>query len=314
MSAIGPPPPVPSGMHEAVLEWYAARGRELPFRRTTDPYAVLVSEVMAQQTQISRVSVSWTAFLAEFPTIGSLAAAGPADVLRAWRGLGYNRRGLNLWRAARIVVAEHDGRLPNDIAALERLPGVGRYTARAVAAIAFGRPVGAVDTNVRRVLGRLVAGSPDVLAPRRLQAVADGWVPVQRAAAWTHALMDVGAMLCRSARTDCSVCPLRPWCAAAQGSVPVAASRRRRGDGPVASAADFRSTSRWLRGRIADRLRDAAAGAWTTFEGPIGEHSRAAVGVALRAMERDGLVELSDGDVPRARLPELASTATAISG
>jgi A/G-specific adenine glycosylase len=103
MSAIGPPPPVPSGMHEAVLEWYAARGRELPFRRTTDPYAVLVSEVMAQQTQISRVSVSWTAFLAEFPTIGSLAAAGPADVLRAWRGLGYNRRGLNLWRAARCT-------------------------------------------------------------------------------------------------------------------------------------------------------------------------------------------------------------------
>ena len=164
----------------AILAWYGAHGRSLAFRATTDPYAVLVSEVMAQQTQISRVEEAWAQFLATFPTIRTLAEATPADVLRAWRGLGYNRRGLNLWRAARVVVDEHGGELPRDVAALERLPGVGPYTARAVAAIAFGMPVGAVDTNVRRVLGRLVAGSRDAVQGRELQALADASVPAGR--------------------------------------------------------------------------------------------------------------------------------------
>ena len=150
---------MPDALRDAILAWYDARGRSLPFRGTTDPYAVLVSEVMAQQTQIARVAAAWSAFMAAFPTIGDLAAASPADVLRAWRGMGYNRRALNLWRAARVVVSEHAGRLPEDVAALERLPGIGPYTARAVAAIAFGSAVGAVDTNVRRVLGRAVGGA-----------------------------------------------------------------------------------------------------------------------------------------------------------
>ena len=116
-------------LQAAILAWYDDHGRQLAFRGTADPYAVLVSEVMAQQTQVSRVEVGWTAFVAAFPTIRALADASPADVLRAWRGLGYNRRALNLWRAARVVVDEHGGELPRDLAALERLPGVGPYTA-----------------------------------------------------------------------------------------------------------------------------------------------------------------------------------------
>jgi A/G-specific adenine glycosylase len=165
---------------------------------------------MAQQTQISRVGEAWREFTTTFPSFESLAAASPADVLRAWRGLGYNRRALNLWRAARIVVEDHGGRLPMGLAALERLPGIGPYTARAVAAIAFGAAVGAVDTNVRRVLGRTMAGVTDGLPAADLQRLADASVPADRAADWTHALMDVGATFCRTSRPDCEACPARP--------------------------------------------------------------------------------------------------------
>lgn len=199
-------------LQAAILGWFDASGRTLPFRATRDPYAILVSEVMAQQTQIGRVAQAWTAFMAAFPSIEALAAASPADVLRAWRGLGYNRRALNLYRAARIVVEEHHGRMPTEVAALERLPGIGPYTARAVAAIAFGIPVGAVDTNVRRVLGRALTGDAAGLGARELQAAADRSVPPDRAADWTHALMDVGATFCRPVTPQCDGCPVRPWC------------------------------------------------------------------------------------------------------
>jgi endonuclease III len=150
--------PARGALQEAVLDWYRAEGRVFAFRETRDPYAILVSEVMAQQTQIARVVERWAAFLERFPSFEALAAATPADVLRAWQGLGYDRRALNLWRCARVVVDELGGQLPRDVAALERLPGVGPYTARALAALAFGSPVGAVDVNVRRVIGRVVAG------------------------------------------------------------------------------------------------------------------------------------------------------------
>ena len=146
---------LPPEAHEAILDWYAANGRRLPFRQTRDPYAILVSEAMAQQTQAARAGASWQRFMDRYPTVGALASATPADVLRAWQGLGYNRRALHLWQAARRIVEVHGGEVPAELAALEALPGVGPYTARAVAAIAFGKPVGAVDTNVRRVLGRI---------------------------------------------------------------------------------------------------------------------------------------------------------------
>jgi A/G-specific adenine glycosylase len=181
-------------LHAAVLDWYARERRDLPFRRTRDPYLILVSEAMAQQTQIDRVAEAWTRFVDRFPTVEALAAAPLDNVLRAWAGLGYNRRAVHLHRAARAIVADHAGRIPDDLAALEALPGVGPYTARAVAAIAFGRHVGAVDTNVRRVLGRLVGRDH---ASKALQALAARHLPAAHAADWTAALMDVGARHCR---------------------------------------------------------------------------------------------------------------------
>jgi len=295
-----PTPSLPDGLREAILGWYDARGRSLPFRGTTDPYAVLVSEVMAQQTQISRVAPAWSAFMTTFPTISSLAAASPADVLRAWRGMGYNRRALNLWRAARVVVEEHGGRLPEDIATLEHLPGIGPYTARAVAAIAFGSAVGAVDTNVRRVLGRAVGGAIDAYSTRELQRLADAAVPAGRPAEWTHALMDVGATFCRTTRPLCAECPALVWCRyATSGSVEAGPPGARR----PASKARFTASSRWLRGRILDRLREAAGHDWVRVDTPVGSHDQAAVDEALRMMSSEGLLELDSIDPRRARLP-----------
>ncbi len=249
---------------------------------------------MAQQTQAARAAERWERFMARFPTVEVLAAASPADVLREWQGLGYDRRGLNLWRAARAIVDEHGGRVPTDLAALEALPGVGPYTARAVAAIAFGGPVGAVDTNVRRVLGRIVFGAApvaDTVAPRAFQDLADGAVPIGRSAAWTHALMDLGATVCRAATTDCAACPAAAWCAFATSGASVhRAPRTRTGE----RAAPFASTNRWLRGRILDRLRAADASSWVTFTGPLGIHDADAVTRALAALATDGLIERRD--------------------
>jgi A/G-specific adenine glycosylase len=280
----------------AILDWYAAEGRSLAFRSTSDPYAVLVSEVMAQQTQVSRVADAWAGFLAAFPTIRALADAAPADVLRAWRGLGYNRRALNLWRLARVAVDEHDGELPRDVAALERLPGIGPYTARAVAAIAFGRPVGAVDTNVRRVLGRTLVGSRDGIPAGELQGVADASVPAGQPGDWTHALMDVGATLCRPASPRCGGCPARDQCVYAATGGRLETARPARG-----AARPFANTSRWLRGRILDRLRDGSS--WVELETPIGGHDRAAIEVALVDLAAEGLVERHASAALRARLP-----------
>ena len=308
-------PAVQPELRDAVLAWYDTDGRPLAFRATTDPWAILVSEAMAQQTQAARAAEAWGRFLAEFPTLQSLAAATPAAVLRAWRGLGYNRRATALRRAAIAIVEEHGGQVPDDLHALRGLPGVGPYTARAVAALAFGRRVGAVDTNVRRVLNRAVGGRPGGFTDAGLQAVADASVPAERPGHWTHALMDVGATFCWRQAPRCEACPARPWCKAAlEGTaeeprtVPSARGRSR-GPGvrrPVATReapAPFRSTSRWLRGRILDALRDAPADAWARLDGPIGDHDLGAVDAALASLAMDGLVERHPSDPRLARLP-----------
>ncbi len=300
-----PPVPadaVPPALRDAVLAWYDAEGRSLAFRATRDPYAVLVSELMAQQTQAARAAEAWTAWMARFPTVEALAAAPVADVVRAWAGLGYNRRAVQLHRAAGEIVARHGGAVPATVEALESLPGVGPYTARAVAAIAFGQPVGAVDTNVRRVLGRVVAGGPEALSPAALQDLADAVVPPGRPGDWTHALMDVGAGLCRPRTPRCGDCPAAAWCRYAAGERPVVAldpePRTRRPE------PRFETTTRWLRGRVLARARAAEPGAWIPFGVAIGDHGRHAVREAVTALAMDGLLEMREaGDDPEARLP-----------
>jgi A/G-specific adenine glycosylase len=301
-------------LRDAILAWFDAEGRPLAFRETADPWAILVSEAMAQQTQAARAAQAWTRFLAEFPTVEALAAATPAAVLRAWRGLGYNRRALALRKAAVAIVEEHGGHVPDDLEALRTLPGVGPYTARAVAALAFGRRVGAVDTNVRRVLNRAVGGRPDAFDPGELQAVADASVPAARPGRWTHALMDVGATFCRSRNPRCDSCPARPFCQAAidgTAEVPPAmttgsrVSRASAGRPRAAreTAPSFATTSRWLRGRILDALRDAPADAWARIDAPLGDHDAVAIQASLGTLAREGLAERHPTDTTLARLP-----------
>jgi A/G-specific adenine glycosylase len=238
-----------------------------------------------------------------FPTLAALADASPADVLREWAGLGYNRRAINLQRAARAIVAEHGGTVPESLEALERLPGIGPYTARAVAAIAFGHPVAAVDTNVRRVLSR-VASTEGTLAARELQALADAAVPHGRARAWTHAVMDVGATFCRPRQPRCDACPALAWCRfAAVPDRSAVARAMGAADAHPPREKPFRATTRWLRGRLLDRLRAAPDGAWVELRVAVGDHAPAAVAEALAAMSADGLLELDAADRSRARLP-----------
>ena len=233
-----------AAVRTALLDWYAVAHRDFPWRRTSDPYAVLVSEVMLQQTQASRVAERFPRFIDRFPSAEALASATDADVLAEWSGLGYNRRALALHRAARAVVS--DG-WPKDLAGLQRLPGVGPYTARAIASLAFCQPLGVVDTNVRRWLLRRFAVED---RPAALQALADALAAPGAdgsAAAWTHATMEFGAGICTSRAPACGICPIRDDCP----------SRDRAGRIAVPRQATFAGSTRAARGRLLRALSEA---------------------------------------------------------
>ena len=207
-----------AGFRRALASWYRRAARDLPWRRTRDPYRVLVSEFMLQQTQVARVLEYYRPFLRRYPTIRHLARSRPAAVREAWDGLGYYRRAANLHRLAREVVVRHAGRVPRDPVALRRLPGVGAYTAGAVATFAFERPAAAVDTNVARVLGRVFLGRDGVKGAAGAKAVtglARSLQPRTGRAAWTfnQALMELGALVCSARAPRCPDCPVRRRCA-----------------------------------------------------------------------------------------------------
>jgi A/G-specific adenine glycosylase len=286
-----PQRPTRARFGRAIAVWHVTTRRDLPVRRATEPWPILVAEVMSQQTQIGRIGPAWERFVGLWPEPRGLAAAETRDLLRAWAGLGYNRRALALREAARTIVREHGGRVPGTVAELERLPGVGPYTARAVAASAFGEPVAPLDVNVRRVVGRVLG---ERLQPGELQAAADGLVQRDDPRAWVDAVMDLAATVCTARAARCAACPLAEMCRSA-GSIaePVGRSQA------STSATPFPRTNRWLRGRLLAAVRDAPAGHWVHAPDGLGEHDREAVLAALRGLERDGFVELRDG---RARL------------
>jgi A/G-specific adenine glycosylase len=287
-------------LHSAVLDWYAANGRDLAFRRTRDPWAVLVSEVIAQQTQAARAADAWERFMEAFPTPAALAAVSPATVIRAWRGLGYNRRAIALRAAAIRIVEVHGGHVPDTLDALTALPGVGPYTARAVLAFAFDRPVAPLDTNIRRVLDRAIGPLPT--APKARQSTADGFLPAEGAATWSHALMDLGATICVARAPRCDACPIRTWCRTGRDGLasPMEMETLRKKAHRRSPA--FPSTTRWLRGRILDRLRDAPDGAWVAFDVALGAHSIERVADALGRLGAEGMIEQHEADPPRFRL------------
>jgi A/G-specific adenine glycosylase len=293
--------------HERLLAWYARAGRShLPWRHTRDPYAVLVSEVMLQQTQVERVLPKYRQFLERFPTLAALAEAPRAEVIRAWAGLGYNLRAVRLHEIARQAVEGYGGALPPTLDGLLSLKGIGRYTAGAVACFAFGQPVVTVDTNIRRVLWRLFRGIEPVPWPggeraaREALALAEWALPPERAYDWQQALMDLGATICTSRRPACERCPVAACCAAyaesARGALfpsgealarlrdqRAAESRspRRMAESGASSATaapdrarpsrPFTSTTRYFRGRIVEALRTLAPGESLTLAalGPL---------------------------------------------
>jgi A/G-specific adenine glycosylase len=268
----------------ALLEWYAREARDLPWRRTRDPYAVLVAEVMLQQTQVDRVIPKYHAWLARFPTLRDLAAASRADAIRAWQGLGYNRRAVRLHEIACQAVAECEGELPRTVDGLLRLKGVGRYTAGAVACFAYEKPVAMVDTNVRRVLSRVFG-----VEPAGVEGMAESVIPEAAAWAWGQALMDLGATVCRASQPLCLICPLLQDCG---GPLPSVRQRT--------ASAEFRSSNRYFRGRILDELRELPAGARLS-KAALAERVGGRADL-IDALARDGLVEIIAGD--HVQLPE----------
>ncbi len=242
-------------------DWGAVVRRDLPWRRTRDPWAILVSEAMLQQTQVTRVIERYSVFLERFPDVTAAATAPLADVLDLWAGLGYYRRARDLHRTAIAIVEQHVGVIPDDLAALLALPGVGPYTARAVLVFAFERDHGVVDTNAARVLARAFAGAP--LRANAVQRLADAVVP--QGAAWAHnqAMLDLGATICTTRAPRCEVCPIASGCAwrGAGGGDPggEVTDPARTTAGTARPQARFVGSDRQGRGRLLAALRSGAA-------------------------------------------------------
>jgi len=275
----------------SVLRWGVPRLRDLPWRATRDPWAVLVAEVMAQQTQIDRVVERWQGFLQQFPDVASCAQSPLSDVLRTWQGLGYPRRARYLHETARRVVEL--GGFPNTLEGMLALPGVGPYTARAVLAFAFEQPAAVVDTNIARVLARLTG---ERLTARRAQGLADRLCPDSDSWIWNQVIMDLGAVLCRP-RPNCGECPLVASCCwSVQG--------RPDPDPAVGSAgvsgrqAQFEGSDRQARGRLMRRLVDGDLSVREASQVMCVDDERAAR--LVQALLADGLVERCDGTL---RLP-----------
>ena len=258
---------------EALHAWGDEARRDLPWRRTRDPWAVLVSEAMLQQTQVARVVDRYPTFLARFPSPAAMAASPLADVLDSWAGLGYYRRARDLHRAATVITAEHGGRVPDTLDGLRALPGVGGYTARAVLALAYEQDHGVVDTNVARVLARAFRGAP--MTASVVQHLADALVPSGRAWAHNQTLLDLGATVCTARDPRCGACPLRRACAWRRDGGGDRAGRGAgaEGVGPTAPAdpalatagtsrpqAPFAGSDRQGRGRLLAALRTSRPG------------------------------------------------------
>jgi A/G-specific adenine glycosylase len=276
--SLEPAPRVLEDVHHRLLTWYAAAQRDLPWRATNDPYAILVSEMMLQQTQVERVLPKFQQFLATFPTLAALAAAPTADVISAWVPLGYNMRAVRLQSIARQVIAEYDGCIPDSIEELLKLKGIGRYTAGAIACFAYHKQVATVDTNIRRVLHRIFLGL-EYPAPRlndsQLLTLAEQVLPPGEAYNWNQALMDLGATICSSNNPQCTRCPVQVSCKAfaelGQHSLfpagDVFPQLRKVAEKKAGyQTRPFTSTNRYFRGRIVDLLRTVPAGQRMTLD------------------------------------------------
>lgn len=241
---------------DTIIDWYRANARDLPWREPgTSPWGILLSEVMSQQTPVARVAPRWEEWMRRWPTPSDLAAAGTDEVLRAWGSLGYPRRALRLQECARVLVDDYAGAVPRDVDKLLALPGIGDYTARAVAAFAYAQAVPVVDTNVRRVYARAVLGRPIAKARKaELEHVA-ALLPDRDAHVFSAGLMELGALVCTAANPACERCPLRAECAWVTAGSPEPTAEELAGK----KVQKFAGTDRQVRGKIMKVLREASA-------------------------------------------------------
>jgi A/G-specific adenine glycosylase len=290
---------------DRVIDWFGAHRRDLPWRAPDrTPWGVLVSEAMLQQTPVVRVLPVWEQWLRVWPTPADLAAASTADVLRAWGRLGYPRRALRLQECARAITEHHDGVVPDDEAQLQALPGIGHYTAAAVVAFAYGRRSVVLDTNVRRVIARVVDGAalpaPSQTAAEVLRATALVPVAPDRAAHWAAASMELGALVCTARAPRCDACPVADLCRwRADGYPPDVHAARRR-------TQTWAGTDRQVRGRVMALLRDdpAPVPLAVVEELAVAGTDRRRLHRCLDGLVVDGLVEVvGDDDSPAYRLP-----------
>jgi len=301
----------PRSIAVPLLEWFEHHGRSaLPWRTDRAPYRIVVSEFMLQQTQVERVVPIFEAFVRAWPSFDALAAASQADVVRAWAGLGYNSRAIRLYRLATSVRDDFGGKLPQDEATLRTLPGIGPYTARAIAAFAFETDVVAVDTNIRRIVHRTQLGLewPPRATAAAIDELASALVPRGSGYAFNSALMDLGATLCSARAPKCLLCPLRATCAAAPIE-PAALARAAVANAPQRTPQErlpFEATTRFVRGRVIDRLRALAPHEAISLlelarelEPRLSAHYRQlpVFEAIVSGLERDGVVERRDDRV-----------------
>jgi A/G-specific adenine glycosylase len=315
MSSTSPSTAHIASFQRHLLDWFAANRRDLPWRHTRDPYRILVSEVMLQQTQVDRVIPYYHRWLEAFPTVRDLAAAPTAEVIRLWAGLGYNRRAVNLQRTAQAVV-ERGGEFPYDVEELKTLPGIGPYTAGAIACFAFEQNVPFIDTNMRRVLHRIFLG-PEIperkRSDREITALASGVLPEGRGWEWNQALIEFGALHCTARKPLCVICPLQVECQAYPEIQSLLAEQpkgvKAKKEGP------FRESNRYFRGRVVDNLRERPDTGITIAElGPLVRPSFSEADMPwlldlVHGLERDGLASVAEEQAPyetgevRVRLP-----------
>ena len=306
-------------VHANMLQWYAVEHRDLPWRFTHDPYAILVSEMMLQQTQVHRVLPKYEQFLAAFPTLADLAAASTAEVISVWVPLGYNMRAVRLQSIARQVTSEYGGSIPNTIEELLKLKGIGRYTAGAIVCFAYKKQVAMVDTNIHRVLHRIFLGldlTEHRLTHDQILTFAEQVLPDGKAYDWNQALMDLGSTICTSSSPQCSRCPLQGACKTysemSQYSIfpsgTVLRQLRKVAEKKEAyQKQPFTTTNRYFRGRIVDHLCTLTEGQRVplTSLGPkikpeFREDDLFWLQQLVEKLAKDGLVDYAEGGV---RLP-----------
>jgi A/G-specific adenine glycosylase len=245
-------------LRRRILRWYAQHRRELEWRKTVDPYEILISEIMLQQTQVDRVKIKFPLFLRRYPTLRSLASARTSDVIKAWQGMGYNNRAVRLKALAVAVVRDFHGEIPRDVEVLAGLPGIGPYTSHALACFAFGRRVPVIDVNIERVLSRVFdtgargAGSDK---KSRVHFLASHVLP-RNAAAWNQALMDLGATVCKARNPACAICPINPACVYRRSHGPNSGTASMPGRAGKPEPTHRGIPRRLWRGRIIQALRD----------------------------------------------------------